>query len=57
VCGIPVKVNTTPAPQPDLQVLDASVSIVDQAYVALKGAIMDADISGRREEIRPGDVS
>jgi DNA-binding GntR family transcriptional regulator len=41
-----------PAPQLDLQPLHANVSIVDQAYLALKGAIMDADIYGHREEIR-----
>src|ERR1700722_19441695 len=53
VCGIPVKVNMKPAaPQLDLRPLDANVSIVDQAYMALKGAIVDADIYGHREEIR-----
>src|ERR1700686_2902538 len=41
-----------PAPQLDLQPLNATVSIVDQAYVALKAAITDADIYGHREEIR-----
>jgi DNA-binding GntR family transcriptional regulator len=40
------------APQLDLQPLNANVSIVDQAYMALKGAIVDADIYGHREEIR-----
>ena len=40
------------APQLALQPLNANVSIVDQAYSALKGAIMDADIYGHREEIR-----
>src|SRR3979490_1130604 len=52
VCGIPVKVTMKPAPQLDLQPLNANVSIVDQAYTALKGAITDADIYGQREEIR-----
>src|SRR6202163_757993 len=56
VCGIPVKVNMKPAaPQLDLQPLNANVSIVDQAYMALKGAIVDADIYARREEIRLDD--
>ena len=41
-----------PGPQLHLQPLNANVSIVDQAYAALKGAIMDADIYGRAEEIR-----
>jgi len=36
----------------DLQPLNATVSIVDQAYTALREAIMDADIYGQREEIR-----
>jgi DNA-binding GntR family transcriptional regulator len=40
------------APQLDLQPLNANVSIVDQAYMALKGAIMAAEIYGHREEIR-----
>ena len=40
------------APQLALQPLNANASIVDQAYSALKGAIMDADVYGRREEIR-----
>jgi len=40
------------AAQLALQPLNANVSIVDQAYAALKGAIMDADVYGRREEIR-----
>jgi Transcriptional regulators len=35
-----------------LQPLNATVSIVDQAYTALKQAIMAADIYGQREEIR-----
>src|SRR4249920_1269370 len=52
VCGIPVKVNMKLAPPLDLQPLNANVSIVDQAYTALKEAIMDADIYGQREEIR-----
>ena len=41
-----------PAPQLDLQPLNTNVRIVDQAYAALKGAILDADIYGHREEIR-----
>jgi DNA-binding GntR family transcriptional regulator len=41
-----------PAPQLALQPLDANVSIVDQAYRALKEAIMAADIYAQREEIR-----
>jgi len=41
-----------PAPQLHLQPLNVNVSIVDQAYRALKGAIMDADIYGHPEEIR-----
>ena len=41
-----------PAPQLDLHPLNANVSIVDRAYIALKGAIVDADIYGQREEIR-----
>src|ERR1043166_3293827 len=40
------------AVQLGLQPLNTSVSIVDQAYTALKGAIMDADIYGQKEEIR-----
>ena len=47
-----VKVNMKAASQLALQPLNANVSIVDQAYSALKRAIMDADIYGRREEIR-----
>src|SRR5437764_907280 len=35
-----------------LEPLDASVSIVDRAYLALKQAIMAADVYGQREEIR-----
>jgi hypothetical protein len=35
-----------------LRPLDANVSIVDQAYRALKAAIVDADIDGHREEER-----
>src|SRR5437660_4943599 len=41
-----------PAPQLDLQPLNAHVSIVDQAYTALKDAIMAADIYAQREEVR-----
>lgn len=40
------------APPLPLQPLNANVSIVEQAYKALKGAIVDADIYGQREEIR-----
>ena len=36
----------------DLQPLNANVSIVDQAYRALKAAIVDADIYSHQEEIR-----
>src|SRR6476660_5746540 len=42
----------TPAPTLALQPLNANVSFRDQAYTALKQAIMDADIYARREEIR-----
>ena len=35
-----------------LQPINVSVSFRDQAYGALKQAIMDADIYARREEIR-----
>ena len=41
-----------PAPQLDLQPLNANISIVDQAYRALKAAIVDADVYGHQEEIR-----
>jgi len=41
-----------PAPQLALQPLNTNVSIVDQAYTALKEAIMAADIYAQREEIR-----
>ena len=40
------------APQLTLQPLNANVSIVDQAYTAIKDAIMAADIYAQREEIR-----
>jgi DNA-binding GntR family transcriptional regulator len=40
------------APQLALEPLNANVSIVDQAYTALKEAIMAADIYAQREEIR-----
>src|ERR1700690_1997109 len=36
----------------ELQPLNTNVSFRDQAYTALKQAIMDADIYARREEIR-----
>ena len=39
-------------PQLTLEPLNANVSIVDQAYTALKDAIMAADIYAQREEIR-----
>ena len=41
-----------PAPQLDLQPLSANVSMVDQAYGALKQAIMAADIYTHTDEIR-----
>ena len=41
-----------PAPALALQPLNANVSFRDQAYTALKQAIMDADTYARREEIR-----
>ena len=41
-----------PAPTLALQPLNANVSLRDQAYTALKQAIMDADIYAHREEIR-----
>src|SRR5438128_7088226 len=40
------------APTLTLQPLSANVSFRDQAYAALKQAIMDADIYAHREEIR-----
>src|SRR5436305_5162065 len=40
------------APQLALQPLNPNVSIVDQAYTALKEAIVAADIYAQREEIR-----
>lgn len=42
----------TPVPTLALQPLNANVSFRDQAYTALKQAIMDADIYAHREEIR-----
>ena len=41
-----------PPPALALQPLNANVSFRDQAYTALKQAIMDADIYAHREEIR-----
>jgi len=41
-----------PGPTLALQPLNANVSLRDQAYTALKQAIMDADIYAHREEIR-----
>src|SRR5437773_4880662 len=40
------------APQLALEPLNTSISIVDQAYTALKDAIMAADIYAQRDEIR-----
>src|SRR5450755_4508145 len=46
-------VDTPERPLPlDLQPLSANVSIRDQAYAALKQAIMNADIYAQRDEIR-----
>src|SRR6266705_4712035 len=46
-------VETSERPLPlALQPLAANVSFRDQAYAALKQAIMDADIYAHREEIR-----
>ena len=46
-------VATAPAPPKlALQPLNANVSLREQAYAALKQAIMDADIYAHREEIR-----
>src|SRR5262249_61033963 len=36
----------------DLQLLNANISIVDQAYRALKAAIVEADVYAHQEEIR-----
>src|SRR4030081_3040962 len=44
--------STRPAPTLALQPLNTNVSFRDQAYAALKQAIMDADIYAHREEIR-----
>jgi DNA-binding GntR family transcriptional regulator len=44
--------GAVPAPTLALQPLHANVSFRDQAYTALKQAIMDADIYSHREEIR-----
>jgi len=41
-----------PAPTLALQPLNANISFRDQAYTAIKQAIMDADIYAHREEIR-----
>jgi DNA-binding GntR family transcriptional regulator len=41
-----------PTPTLALQPLNANVSFRDQAYTALKQAIMDADVYAHREEIR-----
>ena len=41
-----------PAPPLALQPLNAHISIVDQAYRALKAAIVDADVYAHPEEIR-----
>ena len=47
----PVETPERPLPL-ELQPLNANVSFRDQAYAALKQAIMNADIYARREEIR-----
>src|SRR6202163_3945160 len=44
--------STRPAPTLALQPLNTNVSFRDQAYAALKQAIMDADIYAHRDEIR-----
>ncbi len=44
--------NSTAPPALDLQPIASSASLRDQAYAALKQAIMDADIYAHREEIR-----
>src|SRR6202163_1251457 len=44
--------STRPLPTLALQPLNTNVSFRDQAYVALKQAIMDADIYAHRDEIR-----
>jgi DNA-binding GntR family transcriptional regulator len=44
--------SAAPAPTLALQPLSTNVSFRDQAYAALKQAIMDADIYAHREEIR-----
>ena len=44
--------GSIPAPTLALQPLNANVSLRDQAYTALKQAIMDADIYAHSEEIR-----
>jgi DNA-binding GntR family transcriptional regulator len=44
--------SPVPAPTLALQPLNANVSFRDQAYTALKQAIMDADTYAHREEIR-----
>ena len=49
---IPTVDGPIPAPTLALQPLNANVSFRDQAYTALKQAIMDADIHAHREEIR-----
>ncbi len=41
-----------PVSQLDLQPLNTNISIVDQAYRAIKAAIVDADVYGHPEEIR-----
>ena len=41
-----------PAVLPPLSPINANVSFRDQAYAALKQAIMDADIYAHRDEIR-----
>jgi len=48
----PIVESATTPPALSLQPLSSNVSFRDQAYAALKQAIMDADIYAHREEIR-----
>ena len=50
--GMSASVETVPAPKLALRPLNTNVSLREQAYAALKQAIMDADIYAHREEIR-----
>ena len=45
-------IDWRPPPKLELQPLNTNVSLREQAYAALKQAIMDADIYAHREEIR-----